>query len=129
MTPAVEPAAEADTPSAKPVEEETADISLQEQRRKARADAARDERQAQREKQARAEAERTMRAAQREAQRDDAMEAQRQAGNAQRQASWPACGRRPRRRQPECRHRYLRQTSSGYAERVRQRVRPEHCFQ
>ena len=121
--PAVEPAVEP-TPSAKPVEEETADISLQEQRRKAER-AARNEAKAQREKQARVEAER--KAAQREAQRN-ALEAQREAGKAQHQSELARLRAQAGGTNPNAGTGTSGKPSSGYAERVRQRVKPNIVF-
>lgn len=109
-------------PSVKPVEEEEADIALQEKQRKAER-AAREEAQArQRESQARAEA------ARKEAQRK-AMEAQRQADNAQRHGELA-------RLQAQAAGTAgagvgtgsAAKTSSRYAERVRQRVKPNIIF-
>ncbi|AGW93922.1 MULTISPECIES: cell envelope integrity protein TolA [Cupriavidus] len=109
-------------PSAKPVEEEEADISLQEKQRKAER-AAREEAQALRESRARAEAER------KEAQRK-AAEAQRQASTAQRQSELA-------RLQAQAQAGSAgsgagtgsaAKASSGYAERVRQRVKPNIIF-
>ncbi|WP_354682960.1 cell envelope integrity protein TolA [Cupriavidus necator] len=105
-----------------PVEEEEADISLQEKQRKAERAAREDAQARQRENQARAEA------ARKEAQRKE-MQAQRQASNAQRQGelarlqaqaagsagsgSGTGAAAKP---------------SSRYAERVRQRVKPNIIF-
>lgn len=114
----------APTPSAKPAEEEPADISLQEQRRKAER-AARDEANAQREKQARAEAER--KAAQREAQRE-ATEAQRQASNAERQSELARLRAQAGGANANAGTGTSGKPSSGYAERVRQRVKPNIIF-
>ncbi|MCO4864496.1 cell envelope integrity protein TolA [Cupriavidus sp. WGlv3] len=129
--PVVKPA-----PTPQPVEEEDADISLQEKQRKARQaerEAQREaEQQRQRESQARADA------ARKEAQRK-AAEAQRQASNAERQASNAE-------RQAELARLRAQaggagaaantgagsgssaRPSSGYAERVRQRVKPNIIF-
>ncbi|MGH8784769.1 MAG: cell envelope integrity protein TolA [Cupriavidus necator] len=108
-------------PSPKPVEEEEADISLQEKQRKAE-QAARDEAQArQRESQARAEA------ARKEAQRK-AMEAQRQSDNAQRQGELARLRSQAGNSGSRAGSGSGAKPSSGYAERVRQRVKPNIIF-
>lgn len=112
-------------PTPPPVEEEDADISLQEKQRKAR-QAERDaEQQRQRESLARAEA------ARKEAQRK-AMEAQRQASNAERQAELARlraqAGGAGATANTGAGSGSSAKPSSGYAERVRQRVKPNIIF-
>ncbi|QQX85962.1 cell envelope integrity protein TolA [Cupriavidus necator] len=108
-------------PSPKSVEEEQADISLQEKQRKAQ-QAARDEAQArQRESQARAEA------ARKEAQRK-AMEAQRQSDNTQRQGELARLRAQAGNTGTRAGSGSGAKPSSGYAERVRQRVKPNIIF-
>ena len=113
--PAVKPA-----PTVKPVEQENADISLQEKARKAER-AVRDEEKAQHEAQARAEAAR--KAAQREA-----MEAQRQASNAERASELSRLRAQAGGANPNNGTGTSGKPSSGYAERVRQRVKPNIIF-
>ncbi len=113
--PAVKP-----TPAVKPVEEEKADIALQEKARKAR-----DEEKAQHEAQARAEAAR--KAAQREAQRA-AMEAQRQASNAERASELSRLRAQAGGANANKGTGTSGKPSSAYAERVRQRVKPNIIF-
>ncbi|SPA40532.1 conserved hypothetical protein; putative exported protein [Cupriavidus taiwanensis] len=118
--PAVKPA-----PVPQPVEEEDADISLQEKQRKDRR-AEREAAQArQRESQARAEA------ARKEAQRK-ATEAQRQASNAERQAELARlraqAGGAGATSNTGAGSGSSARPSSGYAERVRQRVKPNIIF-
>lgn len=112
------------TPSAKPLEEENADISLQEKQRNARR-AASDEAKAQREKQARAEAAR--KEAEREAQRN-AMEAQRQASNARHQSELARLREQAGGATANTGTGTSGKPSSAYAERVRQRVKPNIIF-
>ncbi|PZX24218.1 conserved hypothetical protein; putative exported protein [Cupriavidus phytorum] len=116
-------------PTPQPVEEEDADISLQEKQRKARQaerEAQREaEQQRQRETQARAEA------ARKEAQRK-ATEAQRQASNAERQAELARlraqAGGAGATANTGAGSGSSARPSSGYAERVRQRVKPNIIF-
>ncbi|SOY45613.1 cell envelope integrity protein TolA [Cupriavidus taiwanensis] len=118
--PAVKP-----TPTPPPVEEEEADISLQEKQRKARQAKREAEQARQRENQARAEAER------KEAQRK-AQEAQRQASNAERQAELARlraqAGGTGATANAGAGSGSSAKPSSGYAERVRQRVKPNIIF-
>lgn len=108
-------------PAAKPVEAEEADISLQEKQRQAER-AARDEAQArQRENQARAEA------ARKEAQRQ-ATEAQRQASNAQRQEELARLRAQAGTAGPGAGTGSATKASPRYADRVRQRVKPNIIF-
>lgn len=120
-----EPATRA-APAPKPVEEEEADISLQEKQRKA-ALAAREQEQARlRESEARAEA-----ARKEDAQRK-ATEAQRQASNAQRQSELARlraqAGGTSAAANAGSGSGASAKASSGYAERVRQRVKPNIIF-
>ncbi|SPA00798.1 conserved hypothetical protein; putative exported protein [Cupriavidus taiwanensis] len=118
--PVVKPA-----PTPQPVEEEDADISLQEKQRKARQAEREAEQQRQRETQARAEA------ARKEAQRK-ATEAQRQASNAERQAELARlraqAGGAGATANTGAGSGSSARPSSGYAERVRQRVKPNIIF-
>ncbi|MBB2918573.1 cell envelope integrity protein TolA [Cupriavidus alkaliphilus] len=118
--PAVRPA-----PTPRPVEEEDADISLQEKQRKAREAEREAEQRRQRESQALAEA------ARKEAQRK-AMEAQRQASNAERQAELARlraqAGGAGATANTGAGSGSSARPSSGYAERVRQRVKPNIIF-
>lgn len=116
--PAVQPA-----PTVKPVEQESADIALQEKARKAER-AARDEAKAQHEAQARADAAR--KAAQREAQHN--AEAQRQASNAERASELSRLRAQAGGAEPNSGTGTSGKPSSGYAERVRQRVKPNIIF-
>ncbi|UBM11025.1 cell envelope integrity protein TolA [Cupriavidus metallidurans] len=111
-----EPAAKP-TPSTNPVEEENADISLREKQRKARS-TPRDEAKTQREMEARSEAARKQ--AQREAQRN-VMEAQRQGELARLRAQAGGAS-------ANAGSGTSRKPSSDYAERVRQRVKPNIIF-
>ncbi|WP_427309504.1 cell envelope integrity protein TolA [Cupriavidus sp. H39] len=120
--PAIKPA-----PTPPPVEQEDADISLQEKQRKARLAEREAEQARQRDSQARAEA------ARKDAQRR-AMEAQRQASNAERQAELarlraqaggPGAAASAR---AGAGSGSSAKPSSGYAERVRQRVKPNIIF-
>ncbi|MBP0619403.1 cell envelope integrity protein TolA [Cupriavidus consociatus] len=115
--PAVTPA-----PTPKPVEEEDADISLQEKRRKAER-AARDEAQQarQRENQARADA------ARKEAQRK-AQEELRQADNTRRRGELARLQAQAGGANVGTGSGTSTRPSSGYAERVRQRVKPNIIF-
>ncbi|AQV93878.1 protein TolA [Cupriavidus necator] len=113
-------------PTPKPAEAEEADISLQEKQRKAEL-AAREQAQAQqRESQARTEA-----ARKEDAQRK-AMEAQRQASNAQRQSELARlraqAGGTSAAANAGTGSGASAKASSGYAERVRQRVKPNIIF-
>lgn len=110
-------------PVVKPVEQQSADISLQEKARKERA--ARDEQKAQHEAQVRAEAAR--KAAQREAQHN-AMEAQRQASNAERASELSRLRAQAGGAEPNNGTGTSGKPSSGYAERVRRRVKPNILF-
>ncbi|SPA24658.1 conserved hypothetical protein; putative exported protein [Cupriavidus taiwanensis] len=118
--PAVKPA-----PVPQPVEEEDADISLQEKQRKARQAEREAEQARQRENQARAEA------ARKDAQRK-ASEAQRQASNAERQAELARlraqAGGAGATANTGAGSGSSARPSSGYAERVRQRVKPNIIF-
>ncbi|SOZ16262.1 conserved hypothetical protein; putative exported protein [Cupriavidus taiwanensis] len=118
--PVVKPA-----PTPQPVEEEDVDISLQEKQRKARQAEREAEQQRQRETQARAEA------ARKEAQRK-ATEAQRQASNAERQAELARlraqAGGAGATANTGAGSGSSARPSSGYAERVRQRVKPNIIF-
>lgn len=118
--PAVKPA-----PVPQPVEEEDADISLQEKQRKARQAEREAEQARQRENQARAEA------ARKDAQRK-ASEAQRQASNAERQAELARlraqAGGAGATANTGAGSGSSARPSSGYAERVRQRVKPNIVF-
>ncbi len=114
--PAVQPA-----PTVKPVEQESADISLQEKARKA----ARDEEKAQHEAQARADAAR--KAAQREAQHN-AVEAQRQASSAERASQLSRLRAQAGGAEANNGTGTSGKPSSGYAERVRRRVKPNIIF-
>jgi colicin import membrane protein len=107
----------------KPVEQENADISLQEKARKAER-AARDE-EKQHEAQARAEAAR--KAAQREAQHN-AMEAQRQASNAERASQLSHLRAQAGGAEANGGTGTSGKPSSAYAERVRQKVKPNIIF-
>ncbi|CAG2153076.1 hypothetical protein LMG31506_04739 [Cupriavidus yeoncheonensis] len=117
--PVVKPA-----PTVRPVEQEKADISLQEKTRKAER-AVRDEERAQHEAQARADAAR--KAAQREAQHN-AMEAQRQASNAERASELSRLRAQAGGADANNGTGTSGKPSSGYAERVRQRVKPHIIF-
>lgn len=110
------------SPSVKPEEEQNADISLQEKARKARREAADA---AQREAQAREEA--AKRDAQREAQRK-ATEAQREASNAQRKSELARLQGLAGGAAANTGTGTSGKPSSGYAERVRQRVKPNITF-
>ncbi|SOY81015.1 conserved hypothetical protein; putative exported protein [Cupriavidus taiwanensis] len=118
--PAVKPA-----PVPQPVEEEDADISLQEKQRKARQAEREAEQARQRENQARAEA------ARKDAQRK-ASEAQRQASNPERQAELARlraqAGGAGATANTGAGSGSSARPSSGYAERVRQRVKPNIIF-
>ncbi|MBP0635517.1 cell envelope integrity protein TolA [Cupriavidus sp. AcVe19-6a] len=116
------PPAVTPTPTLRPVEEEDADISLQEKQRKAER-AARDEAQQarQRENQARAEA------ARKEAQRKAEAE-QRQANNTRRQGELARLQAQAGRANAGTGSGTSARPSSGYAERVRQRVKPNIIF-
>ncbi|CAG9170590.1 hypothetical protein LMG23992_01658 [Cupriavidus laharis] len=114
----------APAPDVKPVEEENADIALQEKQRQARREA-REEAEAKRESQAREEAAR--KAAQREAQRK-AAEAQRQASNAQRRSELARLQAQAGGANANSGTGTSGKPSSAYAERVRQRVKPNIIF-
>ncbi|CAM3179032.1 cell envelope integrity protein TolA [Cupriavidus taiwanensis] len=118
--PVVKPA-----PTPQPVEEEDADIALQEKQRKARQAEREAEQARQRESQARAEA------ARKDTQRK-AQEAQRQASNAERQAELARlraqAGGAGAAANTGAGSGSSAKPSSGYAERVRQRVKPNIIF-
>ncbi len=111
-------------PSVKPVEQENADISLQEKQRQAER-AARDTAKAQRE--ARVKEEAVRKAEQQEAQHKD-MEAQRQASKAQRQSELARLQAQAGGANANTGTGSSGRPSSAYAERVRQRVKPNIIF-